>query len=138
MEELDRRLSGSSGRRLRDVGGTQGGLGSFLLGAVMLVAGAYWLLTQVTVTSGFWTFYGYNAFGISLVPLLIGVLLLFYNGKGILGWLLVLAGLVIVGAGILANLNIYFHPTSLFNTLIMLVLLVGGLGLIARSLLPRG
>ncbi|MFN8635929.1 MAG: hypothetical protein U0893_18940 [Chloroflexota bacterium] len=138
MEELDRRLGGSSGRRLSDVGGTQGGLGSFLLGSVMLVAGGYWLLTQVTVTSGFWTFYGYNAFGISLVPLLLGVLLLFYNGKGILGWLLVLAGLVIVGAGILANLNIYFHPTSLFNTLIMLVLLVGGLGLIARSLLPRG
>ena len=138
MEEIDRRLGGSSGRRLRDVGGTQGGLGSFLLGAVMVVAGGYWLLTQVTVTSGFWTFYGYNAFGISLVPLLMGILLLFYNGKGILGWLLVLAGLAIVGAGILANLNIYFHPTSLFNTLIMLVLLVGGLGLIARSLLPHG
>jgi hypothetical protein len=123
---------------MRDVGGTSGGLGSFLLGGVMLVAGGYWLLTQVTVTSGFWTFYGYNAFGISLVPLLLGVLLLFYNGRGVLGWLLVLAGLAIVGAGILANLNIYFRPASLFNTLIMLVLLVGGLGLVARSLLPRG
>jgi len=31
-------------------------------------------------------------------------------------------------------LHIYFEPTSLFNTLIMLVLLAGGLGLIARSL----
>jgi hypothetical protein len=34
------------------------------------------------------------------------------------------------------NLRIYFEPTSLFNTLIMLVLLAGGLGLLARSLRP--
>jgi uncharacterized protein len=39
-----------------------------------------------------------------------------------------------VGAGILVNLAIFFRPTSLFNTLLMLILLVGGLGLIARSL----
>ena len=103
----------------------------------MLVGGGYLLLNQVTVTSGFWSFYGYNAFGLSLIPLLFGILLLFYNGRGILGWLLLLAGLVIIGAGILANLTIFFRPTSLFNTLIILVLFVGGVGLIARSLLPR-
>ena len=32
-------------RRLRDVGGTSGGLGSFLLGAGMLLVGSYWLLS---------------------------------------------------------------------------------------------
>jgi hypothetical protein len=32
------------------------------------------------------------------------------------------------------NLRIYFEPTSLFDTLLMLLLLAGGLGLIARSL----
>jgi len=32
------------------------------------------------------------------------------------------------------SLHIYFRPTSLFNTLVMLVLLFGGLGLIFRSL----
>jgi hypothetical protein len=41
---------------------------------------------------------------------------------------------VIILAGILTNLQIFFRPTSLFNTLVMLVLLAGGLGLIARSL----
>jgi hypothetical protein len=138
MEDMDRRLGATRGRRLKDVGGTSGGLGSFVLGAVMAVAGGYLLLNQVTVSTGYWQFFGYNAFGLSLVPLLLGILLLFYNGKGMLGWLLVVGGLVIIAAGILANLTIFFHPTSLFNTLIMLTLLVGGLGLIARSLLPRG
>jgi hypothetical protein len=134
---MARRMVGAHEGGLKDVGGTAGGLGSFLLGAVMTAAGGYLLLNQVTVTSGFWSFYGYNAFGLSLVPLLFGILLLFYNGKGILGWLLVVAGLAIIGAGILANLTIFFRPTSLFNTLIILVLFVGGLGLVARSLLPR-
>ena len=138
MEDMDRRLGATRGRRLKDVGGTSGGLGSFVLGAVMAVAGGYLLLNQVTVSTGYWQFFGYNAFGLSLVPLLLGILLLFYNGKGMLGWLLVVGGLVIIAAGILANLTIFFRPTSLFNTLIMLTLLVGGLGLIARSLLPRG
>jgi hypothetical protein len=39
--------------------------------------------------------------------------------------------------GILMNLRIYFEPTSLFDTLVMLVLLAGGLGLLARSLKPQ-
>ena len=34
----------------------------------------------------------------------------------------------------LFSLHVYFQPTSLFNTLVMLVLLFGGLGLIFRSL----
>jgi hypothetical protein len=138
MEDMDRRLRGVQGRRINNVGGTAGGLGSFVLGAIMTAAGGYLLLNQVTVTTGFWTFFGYNAFGLSLVPLLFGIMLLFYNGRGILGWLLVVGGLAIVAAGILANLTMFFQPTSLFNTLIMLILFVGGLGLIGRSLLPRG
>ena len=44
------------------------------------------------------------------------------------------AGAAIILAGILVNLQIYFRGTSLFNTLLMLVLLFGGLGLILRSL----
>jgi hypothetical protein len=41
-------------------------------------------------------------------------------------------------AGVIANMHIYFQQTSLFNTLIMLILLVGGLGLVARSLSSHG
>jgi len=134
---MDDRVVDARGRRLKDVGGTSGGLGTFLLGFVMAAAGGFMLLQQVTVTSYYWHIFGYDAFGPSLVPLLLGILLLFYNGKGILGWLLVLGGLAIIVAGILLNLSIFFRPTSLFTTLIMLVLLVGGLGLVARSLFPR-
>jgi hypothetical protein len=121
-------------RRLQGAGGTPGGVGMFFLGMAMAVGGAYLLSNQVTVTSGYWRFWGYNAFGISLLPLLFGIGLLFFNGRSIPGWLLTFAGTVILFVGILAHLEIYFRPASLFNTLLMLVLLVGGMGLIARSL----
>lgn len=121
---------------MRGAGGTPGGLGSFFAGAAMVVAGAYLLLSHVTVASGVWVVWGYNAFGLSLLPLLIGIGVLFFDGRSLAGWALAAAGALIILVGIIANLHIYFRPTSLFDTLLMLVLLAGGLGLITRSLRP--
>jgi len=118
----------------KGAGGTPGGLGEFFAGLAMTAAGGYLLLNQVTVSSGFWQLWGYNAFGISLIPLLIGIGMLFFDGRSKPGWLLTALGALVILLGILTNLTIFFRPTSLFNTLIMLVLLAGGLGLIARSL----
>lgn len=120
--------------KFKGAGGTRGGVGEFLLGLGMAVAGGYLLTDRVTVTSGYWRLYGYNAFGLSLLPLLFGVGLLFFNGRSIAGWLLTFSGAVIILVGVISNMEIYFRQTSLFNTIIMLVLLAGGIGLIARSL----
>jgi hypothetical protein len=115
-------------------GGTQGGVGTFLLGSAMAVGGGYMLTQQVIVSSGFWSFFGPHTFGLSLLPLVIGVGLLFFDGRSVAGWLLTIAGATIIFFGVLMNLRVYFEPTSLFNTLVMLALLAGGLGLVARSL----
>ena len=123
---------------LRGAGGTPGGMGEFLMGLVMAVAGGYLLTSRVTVTSGWWTWGGYDTFGLSLVPLIFGIGILFFNGRSVIGWLLLVGGAVIILAGILMNLRIYFEHTSLFNTLVMLVLLFGGIGLIFRSLRSVG
>ena len=106
----------------------------FFGGLALVIAGAYLLLTRVSVVSGGWHFYGYNAFGLSLFPLLIGIGVLFYNGRSIPGWLLTAGGALIIVVGIVANLQIYFQPTSLFDTLLMLGMLAAGVGLVARSL----
>ena len=121
---------------MRGAGGTEGGVGQFFLGLVMAVAGGWLLTNQVTVTSGFWGYFGHNTFGLSLLPLVLGIGLLFFDGKSVLGWLLTVAGAAIIFVGILVNLRIYFEPTTLFNTLMMLILLAGGLGLVARALRP--
>lgn len=127
-----------SAERLRGAGGTPGGVGQFFAGLAMAAVGAYLLLNQVTVSGGFWDFLGFNAFGLSLLPLLVGVGLLFFDGRSAAGWVLSVIGAGIILAGILMNLHIWFRPTSLYNTLVMLVLLAGGLGLIARSLRAAG
>lgn len=123
-----------SPRRLNGPGGTPGGVGEFLIGLGMSVGAAYMLTDSVTVASGYWRIWGRDASGLSLVPLIFGIALVFFDGKSRLGWLLLAAGLIIVVSGILLNLNFYFRPTSLFNTIVMLTLLAGGIGLIARSL----
>ena len=120
----------------KGAGGTAGGVGQFFLGLAMAVAGAYLITNQVTVSSGFWGYFGPHTFGLTLLPLAFGIGMLFFDGKSVIGWVLTVGGAVIIFVGILANLQIYFQPTSLYNTIIMLVLLAGGIGLVARSLRP--
>jgi hypothetical protein len=126
---------------LRDVGGTRGGLGLFFVGLGLAVAGAYLLLQQVDVYGGYWQFGGWGrstTFGLTLIPLLLGIGILFYDASSVAGWLLTGIGAVILFAGIIANLQIHFRATTLYNTLLMLGMLVAGLGLIFRSLRPVG
>ena len=100
----------------------------------MAAVGGYLLLNQVQVTTSFWRFGQYGGFGLTLLPLLIGIAFLFYNGRSVAGWLLTSVGAAIILAGVLMNMDIYFRQTTLFNTIVMLGLLFGGLGLVARSL----
>jgi uncharacterized protein len=125
-----------SDKRIVGAGGTPGGVGQFFLGLLLVGIGAYLVLNQVQVTGTWGHFWGFNSFGLSLVPLLIGIGILFYSGKSAVGWILTILGLGIILAGILMNLDIYFKPTSLYNTLFMLAMLAAGLGLIARALRP--
>jgi hypothetical protein len=130
-------LSRMDNRSISDVGGTSGGLGQFLLGFAMACIGGFLITNQVTVVSSYWNFWGGNSFGVTLLPMLFGVAILFWNGKSTIGWILTVAGALFIFAGIIANMHIYFRGASLFNTMVMLILLVGGLALVARSLRPH-
>jgi uncharacterized protein len=115
-------------------GGTPGGMPQFFLGLGLAVVGAYLLTQQVSVQSGYWTLGGWNAFGLSLIPFILGIGLLFFDSKSTWGFLLLFAGVLIIVAGIVLNLTIYFQPTSLFNTLMMLGMTAAGVGLVLRAL----
>jgi hypothetical protein len=124
----------SERERIKGAGGTSGGIGQFFLGCGMTIAGGYLLLNQITVRTGFWHLWGYNAAGFTFIPFLIGVGLLFANGSSRLGWLLTLGSVIALLAGVIANLDVYFTQLSLWSTLIIFVLLAGGIGLVVRSL----
>jgi hypothetical protein len=112
-------------------GGTSGGLGAFVVGLLMVVGGGYLLLNQVQVTSSYWTFGGQGSFGLSLLPLLAGIAFLFFDGRSLIGWLLTAAGGVIILAGVLMHMDIYFRrrPCSTPD-----LGRCSGIGLVARSL----
>lgn len=128
------------GNRFKGPGGTPGGEGSFLLGLLLAVAGGYLILNQVQVSSGGMVLFGMfgmggmSSFGLTLVPLILGLGVMFFDARSILGWALVGVGAVIIFAGILANLHIYIRQTTLYNFLLMLTLFAGGIGLMARGL----
>jgi predicted membrane channel-forming protein YqfA (hemolysin III family) len=128
LEELERREE-----HLSSAGRSRGSLSTFLIGAALAAAGGYMLLQQVTVMSHPWRLWGYDSFGLSLVPLLLGVALLFFSSKSGIGWLLIVAGSAIVLAGVIMNIEFFFRPATLFNTLLMLIMLFAGLGLLGRS-----
>ena len=125
-------------RTISDAGGTPGGLGHFALGFIMMCIGGYLLVNQVMVVGSYWSFFGGNSFGVTLLPMLFGIGLLFWRGRSIVGWVLTIAGALFIFAGIIANLHIFFRPTSLFDTIVILTMLVGGLGLVARGVQPHG
>src|SRR5215213_4886443 len=129
-------------KRFEGPGGTPGGVGEFVLGLVLAAIGIYLLFDRVTVHTSFWNFGGRSAFGVSLIPLVIGIAVLFFKGTSIIGWVLTIGGLLFIVVGVITNMDIYFERTSLWNTLIMLGLLAAGMGLVARSFrahrLPAG
>ncbi len=133
--------SGASagGRRFEGPGGTPGGVGELFAGLLMMAIGIYLVFDHVTVHTSFWRFVGTpgTSFGVTLLPLLIGFGVLFFNGRSIIGWGLLVAGVALILVGVLMNLDVYFRPTSLWTTIVMFGLIAGGLGLFARALRPH-
>jgi len=111
-------------------------LAQFMIGMVMLAAGLYWFLSNVTVK----THLGFHLGGFQLntglivVPFIIGVIWLFLNVDSIGAKLLTVLGVVIILASVIANIHFIFRSTSLYAYLIMLVLIFGGAALVGQVL----
>ena len=130
---------------MRGAGGSEGGTMQFLLGVMMMCGGGYLLLSRIIVRPGWgfgasiYSFGGLNVTtGMIFIPFLIGVGFLFYNAKNWIGWLLTCGSLVALIFGVLANLDVHMQRMSAFDLIVILVLFVGGLGLLLRSLRQTG
>ena len=136
---MDRSGGSFGSRKSFQPGGTPGGGGEFLLALAMIAGGIYMVFDRVTVHTSYWHYLGnaHTSFGVTLIPLLIGIAVLTFNGRSILGWLLAAAGVALILFGVLMNLDVYFRPTSLWKTILMFGLIAVGLGLFAKALRPH-
>jgi hypothetical protein len=75
-----------------------------------------------------------DSFGLLMIPLVIGVCLLFALRNQRWGWFLVLASVAALAVGVLQTLIMRFQPTTLWNLLTMMALIGSGGGLMFRSL----
>lgn len=134
---------------MRGAGGTQGGAGEFLLGLLMMCGGFYMLLNSIVISSGFGfgaRLYSFSAWGGSygvttgmiLIPFMIGIGLIFYQGKSLLGWCLSIGSIAALIMGVIASLRFSFRSMSAFDLIVILILAIGGLGLFLRSLRTGG
>src|SRR5258706_16078246 len=104
----------------RGAGGTSGGLTEFFIGAAMVVIGGYLFLQRLLVTSRICTLWGSSGSGIALLVVLIGIGVLFFSGRSVICWIMIIIFAFLFFFSGSTKLVVYFMPTSLFETILML------------------
>ena len=107
------------------------------VGGIWLLLDAIWIGSTFSggVIGGMFG-HGMGATGsaaIVLIPLAIGVVLVFVNGKSKIAWALIVLGLLAIAVEVASSLRFHCHM-KLWHFLILFVCVLGGLGLMLRSL----
>lgn len=111
----------------------------FLGGLAMLVAGLYWFMTKVSVTTNFlggslhFGNFQFNS-GLIVVPFIATIIWLFVNPDSFLAKIAVGLSVILIIAAIIMNTSFYFRQTSLYEYLLMLVFIFGGGAMVLRVL----
>jgi uncharacterized protein len=128
---------------MRGAGGTDGGLGQFLVGFGLAGLSAYLFFDSVRVSTGQagWVSgliggqggYQTVSLGLLFVPFFLGVIALFVDAKQTWAWVLTWFGLAILAVEILSRIR-FFMEMKLSHLLLLIALMAAGCGLIFRSL----
>lgn len=113
----------------------------FVAGVVMLAVGLFILSQKVVVSSGWFGYGGLMMFGgirvnsgLIMVPFIIGIVWIFATGGSFPSKLFTVLGVILIVASIIMNTNIYMVSVSMYEWVIMLVLIFGGAGFVAKVL----
>ena len=111
----------------------------FLAGLAMLIAGLFILSQKVMVYSGLFGhglqiggFYMSN--GLIMVPFIIGIVWMFASGGSLPSKIFTVVGVLIIIIAIIMTTNIRLVQMTLYEWVLILVLIFGGAGLLARIL----
>ena len=109
----------------------------FVGGVIMLVVGLYILSQKVMVSSsyGFFSLWGGRfSSGLIMVPLIIGVVWMFASGGSFVSKVFTVLSVILIIAAIVASTRIWLVTITMYEWVLILVLIFGGAGLVAKVL----
>lgn len=117
-------------------------LAEFIIGLAMLVIGLYLFAGRVSVSSNFFSsgiYYGSVRVptGAIFVPFIVGVIMVFVKPESFLSKLVAGLGVLIIIVSIIMSVNIRLETITLYEWILYLVAIFGGLGLVCRILFAK-
>lgn len=113
---------------------------NFVVGALLLIIGIFFLSRKVVVTTGFaaFSFFGYNlTSGLLVFPLIFGLIWIFYNPKAIGAKILTAIGAIFIVTGIIMNTSIHMLRMTLFDYIVIIATIAAGIGMLLRYYFKR-
>lgn len=115
-------------------------LRTFFIGIILLGVGLFLFSNQVTVTSswyswGFLSFGRYNfSNGLVSLPLIIGIIMLFFNSKSVAAKIIIVLGAIFIIATVIMSIHFRFQQTSLYVYILIIGMMGAGAGMLLRVL----
>lgn len=115
----------------------------FFVGLLMFGGGLFMILQNAQVTSswGYGYFYHIGSWGVPngliMLPLLIGIAMLFLMDRKIFGWIVTALGIIFILLTIIMSVRISWRTTSAYVFIIMFGLVAAGGGLMLKALFRK-
>ncbi len=115
---------------------------SFFLGLLMFGGGLFMVLQNIQVTTNWHaTFYRIGTWsmpnGLIMLPVLIGIVMLFMMDKKLFGWIVTVLGIIFILLTVIMNTGISWQRSSAFAFVMMFGLVAAGGGLMLKALFRR-
>lgn len=111
----------------------------FLAGLAMLVAGLFIFSQKVVVYSSFMSGFSLGGIrmtsGLMIVPLIAGIVWMFASGASFPSKIMTGLGVFVIIIGVIVSTDIRLTAMTLYSWIVILVLIFGGAGLLAKVLL---
>ena len=111
----------------------------FVAGIVMLAVGLYILSQKVIVFSGYGGFFSFGggrfSSGLIIVPLIIGIIWMFTTGANFASKVFTAFSVLLIIVSVIMSTHIHLSSMTLYEWILLLVLIFGGAGLVAKVLL---
>lgn len=117
---------------------------SFFIGLLLLGGGLFMIFQNLNVTSSWGHggyFYSFGSFhlsnGLIILPIVIGIMMLFIMDRKIFGWIVLSIGIVIVLLSVLMTTRLSWNRSNAFVFIVMFGMTAAGGGLVLRELFRK-